>query len=112
MSPVAPDHVQAVGPVRPARLVRRDLVRERATARAEEREGQTRREERRARAQWEVRLVPTDVRERCTGARRDLTDHGDLDAFGKVLQALADGEFNSTVDIVEIFQAGILERRM
>ena len=112
MAAVPPEHVQPIRPIRPSGLIWGDLIGERAPAGAEEGEGEAGCEEGRARSERDIGLVADDVREGRAGAGCDLTDHGDLDALREVLEAFADGELDGAVDIVEILQAGILQRRI
>ena len=104
---VAAEHVEAVRPVRPARLVGRDLVRERAAARAEQREGERGRELRRAGAERQVRLV-VQVWERRACACRYLGDVRDVDRLGQVFKPFADRELDSAVDVVQRLQTDVL----
>lgn len=70
---ISPEHVQAIGPVRPARDIRGDRVGERALRR-DQRERQRRRYERGG------ARGPRAVRWRCAIRRGDFCDEGDIEA--------------------------------
>lgn len=102
-------HIQPVNPIRPARLVRRDLVRERGPARAEQRERQLRGQTRRAGNLARV-VAHDDLREveRRAGTRGDFADEREVDPVWEVFEPVADDELDGAVDVVEVFEAVVL----
>jgi hypothetical protein len=102
---IAPEHVQAIRPVRPARRVRRNRVRERALWR-EERERQGRRDERGA---WRSDAPGIEWGRAIRGS--DFGDERNVKALGQVLKPAAHGELGRAVDIVQVLQAVVLQRQ-
>ena len=102
MTAIAPEHVQAVRPVRPTRRVWRNRVRERALRR-EERERQGRRDERGA---W--RGDASAIEWGCAVRGSDFGDERDIKAVRQVLKPAPHGELGRAVDVVQVLQAVVL----
>ena len=106
---VPPEHVQPVGPVRPARDVRSDRVGQRPLWR-DEREGLRGCDERRraSRAASSPRAVHW---RRGAVPGRDFGDEREVEPVGQVLEPAPHRELGLAVDVVQVFQAVILQRR-
>jgi hypothetical protein len=103
---VPPEHVQPVGPVRPARDVRSDRVGQRALRRDERERLWGRDEQRHA-----SRAAPSPSavhRRRCAVSGRDFGDEREVEPVGQVLEPAPHGELGLAVDVVQVLQAVIL----
>lgn len=100
---IPPEHVQPIGPVRPARDVRGDRIGKRALRR-DQREGQRRRYERRGGS------APRAIRRRGAIRRGDLCDEREIEAVGQVLEPATHRELGVTVDVMHVLQAVVLHK--
>ena len=102
MAAIAPEHVQAVRPVGPARRVWCNRVRKRALRR-EERERQGRRDE------WGTwRGDAPGIEWGCAVRGSDFGDERDIKAVRQVLKPAAHGKLGWAVDVVQMLQAVVL----
>ena len=101
MPTIPPEHVQTIGPVRPARDIRGDRVGERSL-RCDQRKGQRRRYE------LGGARAPGAVRRRCAIRRRDFCDEREIEAVWQVLEPAAYWELGVAVNVMQVLQAVIL----
>ena len=106
MSAVPPQHIQPIGPVCPSWLVRCNLIGQGPLMCAQQREWKRGRCDRR----WwrQIILIAQDIRWRDTGFSRNLAYKGDVYSVWQILEAISNRKLDRTVDIMQVFQTGIL----